>query len=135
MSNHLVANVPIRNPINNGVLLGIRAMPLKDSTSDNTSTFSIDRRNYSESSNNTTTIQALHQKKWIGGNRDASNVTTRNRVNQIGNGSLNAAKLPTSFVSNTSPNDVRQAYHRVRSGGSIVPAKYVHNYKNPPVFY
>lgn len=134
MSNHLVANVPIRNPINNGILLGIRAMPLKDSTSDGSNTFSMNRHNYIESSNNTTTIQAFRQKKWIGGNRDASNVTTRNRVNQIGNGSLNAAKVPTSFVSNKSDNDTRQAYHRVRSGGSAVPAKCAHN-KNHPVFY
>jgi len=113
------SNVPIRNHLNNGVLSGIRAMPLKDSTSDNSNTFSMDRRNYSESS-----TQALH-KKWIGGNRDASNVTARNRVNQIGNGSLNADKTPTSFVSKPA-NDMRQAYHRVRSGGSVVPAKCAH---------
>lgn len=130
----LIVNVPIRNHMNNGVLSGIRAMPLKDSTSDGSNTFSMDRRNYSESSNNTTTLQAFHKKKWIGGNRDASNVTARNRINQIGNGSLNSAKVPTSFVSNKTDNDMRQAYHRVRSGGSVVPAKCAHNNKHA-VFY
>ena len=74
------------------------------------------------------------QKKWIGGNRDASNIVSRRRINSVGNGSLNAAAGPMSFNTVKDTNTERQAYHRVRSGGSAVPAKCTHKYPNAPIF-
>lgn len=74
------------------------------------------------------------QKKWIGGNRDASNIVSRRRINSVGNGSLNAAAGPMSFNTVNDTNTERQAYHRVRSGGSTVPAKCTHKYPNAPIF-
>ena len=131
----MISLFPIRTEINNGILKANRAMPQKNITSDNTSTFSVDRHNYIESSINTTTVKQNAQKKWIGGNRDASNVISRLRVNSVGNGTLNASKKPISFNTVSDTNTERQAYHRVRSGGSTVPAKCTNNYKNAPIFH
>jgi hypothetical protein len=131
----MISLFPIRTEINNGILTANRAMPLKNITSDNTSTFSVDRHNYIESSTNTTTIKQNGQKKWIGGNRDASNVISRRRVNSVGNGTLNASGKPISFNTVSDTNTERQAYHRVRSGGSAVPAKCTHKYVNAPIFH
>lgn len=106
--------------INNGVLNSIKAMPQKDSTSDNTSSFSMGRQVFME----TYTANAqLSQKKWIGGNRDASQVTTNYRNNQIGTGSVNASGKPMGFTTYKDINVVDSALHRVRSGGSVAPPK------------
>lgn len=106
--------------INNGVLNSIKAMPQKDSTSDNTSSFSMGRQVFME----TYTANAqLSQKKWIGGNRDASQVTTNYRNSQIGTGSLNAAGKPMSFTTYKDVNVVDDALRRVRSGGAVAPPK------------
>jgi hypothetical protein len=109
--------------LNNGQLSSKKAMPLKDITSDGTSSFSLNRRNYIDSylSTSLTTSEKL-EKKWYG-NRDASQVTSNRRVNQIAIGSLNASGETTSFTNVRDPNSERQALHRMRSGGSHVPAK------------
>ena len=108
---------------NNGTLSSKKAMPQKDITSDGTSTFAMNRHNYIESHSNTnmTTSQKI-QKKWYG-NKDASQVVTNRRVDQIANGSLNSSGVATSFTTIKDPNTERQALHRMRSGGSCVPAK------------
>ena len=110
---------PIHN-LNNGILQNVNAMPMKDSTSDNTSTFSMGRLNYVSSFTTQSSAQNP-QKKWIGGNRDASQTTTNRRVGAIGLGSMTSA--PNSFVSNSSKNTVNDALRRVRGGGAVAPPK------------
>ena len=109
---------PIHN-LNNGILQNATAMPIKDSTSDGTSTFSMGRMNYVSSSQSAQNPQ----KKWVGGNRDASQTTSNRRVGAIGLGSFNAANVPNSFVSNSSKNVVNDALRRVRGGGAVAPPK------------
>ena len=118
--------------INNNRLSSQKAMPLKDSTTTGDSDFSMPRHQYIESFN---TAPVSNQKKWIGGNRDASDRIRNLRTNAIGLGSLNASKQSISFTSSSSTNTIREAKKRVRSGGSTVPAKVIHNYTNAPVFY
>lgn len=118
--------------INNNQLSTQKAMPLKDSTSNGDSNFSNARHQYIESLN---TVPVSNQKKWIGGNRDASDRIRNLRTNTIGLGSLNANKVPSSFTSSSSTNTIREAKKRVRSGGATVPAKFIHKYTNAPVFY
>ena len=79
--------------------------------------------------------QVSLSKKWVGGNRDASQITTNRRVNQTGLGTLNASHTPMSFTTRNNINVVRQARHRARSGGAVVPAKKIHKYPNAPVYY
>lgn len=80
------------NPINNGILKAPEAMPFKDLTSDGNASFSIGRHQYAH------TITAINnpypanyqQKKWIGGCRDASQITANQRVSAVGLGSMNS---------------------------------------------
>lgn len=119
--------------INNGTLNTKGAMPQKDSTTNGDSNFSIPRREYVESYFDNTG----NNKKWYGGqsNRDSSQITHNRRVNEIANGTLNANNVPLSFTTHTDINVVRNAKHRVRSGGASVPAKARYNYTGAPVFY
>lgn len=109
------------NNINNGALTAIKAMPQKDTTSDNTSDFSMGRtkfiKTYTQNNN------GLNIKKWIGGNRDASHITAVRRYNETGRGSLNAGGNLISFTTNKDINTVNNALTRVRAGGSIAPPK------------
>jgi hypothetical protein len=110
--------------INNGALQGIKCMPQKDSTSDNTSSFSMGRNVFHNTyNNNNITNQQQNQKKWIGGNRDASSITEKYRNNQIGTGSLNANGNLMGFTTYKDINVVDNALRRVRSGGSVPPPK------------
>jgi len=102
--------------LNNGMLQNATAMPAKDSTSAGTSTFAMGRLNYVSSF----TAQNP-QKKWIGGNRDASQTIANRRVGAIGLGSMTSS--PNSFVSNSSKNVVNDALRRVRGGGAVAPPK------------
>ena len=97
---------------------GIRAMPMKDLTSDNDSTFSTPRRAYTAFNWSTVTNDEKLLKKWFG-NKDASTVTSTNRINQIGLGSLNAVDIPMAFKNTSDPNVRRQALMRVRHGGTF----------------
>jgi len=76
------------------------------------------------------TIPQNLNKKWIGGNRDASQVARNRRVNAIGNGSFNANNQPFSFKTNRDVNVTRDALTRVRGGGSTVPKKVTQKYLN-----
>jgi len=151
---------PILTEINNGILKSKMAMPMKDLTSDNESSFEMNRKLFQKTytkpvnfsnitignmviqrqalglSNHQAVIDGhsnFYQKKWIGGNRDASQVTTNRRVNTTG-ASLNS-KQPTAFTNVVDHNTAREALRRSRSAGSIAPAKKIHKYKNAPVFY
>lgn len=105
-----------KNNMNNGSLTFTRAMPLKDSTSDNSSRFSSAREVYTETTPDTST------KKWYG-NRDSSSVIERKKNNAIGKGSINKNNTELAFTSFTEKNTVNNAIRRVRAGGAIVPAK------------
>ncbi len=111
---------PIRTQINNGTLTGMKAMPQKDSTSDNTSIFAQYRHVYAESLTSFTATQ-WKQKKFIGGNRDASSVVARRRTNEVGNGSLNASGNQLSFTTTRDINVTNNALRKVRAGGAYVP--------------
>ena len=146
-------NKPIITELNNGVLSSTHAMPLKDITSNNESAFSMSRRlffrssvaadkpDFSKSEQGTSVIEreslALSnkvvidgkktalQKKWIGGNRDASSRLLRNKI-------ANTAHLlayntgPTSFKNGNDKNAVNDAIRRVRSSGYCVPPSVTH---------
>lgn len=149
-----IINVPvfIKTEINNGMLKTNNGMPQKDSTSDNQSSFSMDRRAY----NDTRTLNPLtntirpgnygyntsrslptvfdgtstpKQKQWYG-NRDASEITRKNRVTSVGLGTTNNGTNPISFQSHANANTVNHALRRLRSGGAIAPAKKGHNISN-----
>lgn len=111
---------PILTQINNGTLSGIKAMPQKDITSNGTSDFAQDRRAYAESLTSYTNTQ-WKQKKFIGGNRDASSVAARRRTNEVGNGSLNAANAQISFTTVRDINTTNNALRKTRAGGGYVP--------------
>ena len=152
-------NKPIITELNNGVLSSTHAMPLKDITSNNESVFSMSRRLFFRSSvvaekpdfsvlqQGTTVIEreslALSnkvvidgkktalQKKWIGGNRDASSRLLRSKIN-------NTAHLlayntgPTSFKNGNDKNAVNDAIIRVRSSGYRVPPSVTQKNVIPP---
>ena len=114
--------------INNSVLHFAKAMPQKDGTSTNESTFAMSRNTYVETL--PSIMDAQSKKKWLG-NRDASQVTANRRNIEIGVGSLNATNAPMSFVSKDDA-ATRRALSRVRSGGSVAPAKKNANLNNAP---
>ena len=129
-----ISRFPKQN-LNNSMLNNAIAMPMKDSTSDGTSTFSMGRLNYVSSFTAQSPAQNP-QKKWIGGNRDASQTVVKRRVNAIGLGSM--ANTTNSFVSNYSKNTVNDALRRVRGGGAVAPPKkaaspYIHPTPHFPV--
>jgi hypothetical protein len=123
--------------IQNNRLSAKNAMPIKDSTSDGTSSFEMGRRVYNDSSlpilqtnGNTNTFVSPPQnvqKKWLG-NRDSSGVTESRRNRAIGKGSM--MTTPSSFHSNTTHNTVNEALTRVRGGGAVAPAKKGANLRN-----
>jgi hypothetical protein len=138
---------PIRTEINNGVLSSTNAMPLKNLTSDNTQSFSNNRQlfqnayqppvNYSLRQTTRSFFQrstgalphgyvvdgpkSVFQKKWIGGNRDASQTAMRRRMNSTG-ASMTATR-PQSFKNPNDNNPRIEALARVRGGGACVPPK------------
>jgi len=115
---------PILNNINNGVLYGLRAMPMKDSTSSNENVFSMSRLLFT---NKSYTTPYYGQSR----NKDASARIDRLRIAAIGR--TNPLE-PISFLTKKD-NSAREALQRVRSRGAIAPAKKTHNYHNAPIFY
>jgi hypothetical protein len=107
--------------MNNGTLSSIKAMPQKDSTSDSTTNFATSRRVYYETINAAPTLAVLKQKKFIGGNRDASSVVARRRASEVGVGTFNAGANPLSYTTTRDVNVTNNALRRVRAGGSYVP--------------
>ena len=120
-------NVP--TGLNNGTLSSLKAMPQKDLTSDGASSFAMARRRYTEVY--PVIDQSVNkQKKFIGGNRDASSVVARRRAAEVGVGSLNANKAPTSMMGVRDINDTTSALRRARAGGAYVPPKKTNHYHN-----
>jgi hypothetical protein len=137
----------IKQDINNGALSAIKAMPLKDSTSDATSGFELNRKIYERTyTTPLTTAQVLAslksprfgmsghtvfdgthapiQKKWMGStNRDASQIISNRRTNNVGSGSLNYDNKLMSFTAYKDVNVVNNALCRVRGGGAVAPPK------------
>jgi hypothetical protein len=112
------------NNANNGLLSGVKAMPLKDLNSDSAGSFSADRKAYA----NILAAENVHnqgqyvQKKWIGGCRDASDVASRRRISAAGS-ALNARGGAFSFTSKTEKNTRIEALNRCRNQGKCVPPK------------
>jgi len=126
--NKLISARPIRTELNNGIITAPKAMPMKDLTSDGAASFAMGRLNFVKGFTPNST-----PKKWIGGNRDASQVTAHNRVYEMG--IIANTNLPVAFKNIKDNNTQRQALHRARSGGCSVPAKKIHKYANAPIFY
>jgi hypothetical protein len=144
----MISLFPIINDLNNNRASGYRPMPIKDITSDGTSTFAMGRRVFARSyaanpstetrppvngiegylSKNRilpTVFDSTHtaiQKKWIGGTRDSSQRTSTLTSTTVG-ASLNQSQGPVSFTSYTETNTVRNAKIRMRSGGAVSPIK------------
>lgn len=120
--------------IQNNQMSGVAAMPLKDSTSSNENTFSMNRRNYFQTNPETAnTVTQKLQKKYTG-SRDSSSVVAKRKANAVGNGSLNASKNTMSFTSNNNVNTVDSAKRRVRNGGYVPSPKIAASPSNRPVF-
>lgn len=140
---------PILTQINNGIITATNAMPLKDITSNNEADFSMSRRlfnksffNNSAATNNqpgTSVIQreslalsskvviaggkSVAQKKWIGGNRDASSIISRRKVSNTGSIQTVSNAGSTAFTNIRDTNTAREALIRCRSGGYRVPPR------------
>lgn len=113
-----------RNNVNNGVLRGVKPMPLKDLNSDGAGSFSADRQAYANmmsASANMTPAQS-DTKKWVGGNRDASDVSARRRIIAAG-AAMNPAGGEFAFTSKTEKNTRIDALNRCRNQGNCVPPK------------
>ena len=104
---------------NNGVLTADNAMALKSATSVNESRFQMDRREYVE----TIPYAIPSVNKWIGESRDSSDVSRRRRLSAVGKSSMNTDSNSISFTSHSDINSNNSALRRVRSGGSVAPAK------------
>jgi len=118
----------VRTQINNGTLSSLKAMPQKDSTSDGTSSFAMGRKNYYETLVTPPTNEVWKQKKFIGGNRDASSVVARRKAVEIGVGTMNAGTQPLSFTTVKDINVTNNALRRVRAGGAYVPPAKTQHY-------
>jgi hypothetical protein len=115
--------LPTRENLNNGTLSFPKSMPQKDLTSDGGSTNMMGRRAYEEISNGGHSVTVDKQKKFIGGNRDASSVVARRRVaNFKGMQSATA----NSYTTVRDVNDTSSALRRVRAGGYVPPLKCAH---------
>uniref|UniRef100_A0A6C0DXQ9 Uncharacterized protein n=1 Tax=viral metagenome TaxID=1070528 RepID=A0A6C0DXQ9_9ZZZZ len=135
---------PIRHGLNNGVLYAPNAMPLKDLTSNNESGFSMNRKLFQKSymprmyapmgsvvvQRHSPAIRngfiidgpkSTLQKKWIGGNRDASSIVENRRKESTGESITAPGKQ--SFKNVAGNTDRIDALARVRGGGSRVPKK------------
>ena len=121
---------PLPDNINNGVLKGQNAMPLKDGVSSGGNVFSMNRRTYARLPSYTKErelpVKDVKAKKWYGNShsRDASILAKQKGTRTIGN----VSKVPgsdgnISYTTHKDINDSRQALHRVRSGGATVPSK------------
>lgn len=148
---------PLPKQINNGILYGRNAMPLKDLTSDNTDSFAQNRTIFQKSyvppvdlsvpQVTQTIIQrqapgiqhgfniqggaTVNQKKWIGGNRDSSQITRNRRVNTTGK--IQSTLGEQSFTNKSDNNTRNEALARVRGGGYTVPPKVTQKNVQQPI--
>lgn len=150
---------PIISQINNGILSTTNSMPKKDITSDNDSSFGMNRHVFYKSytptnifsniqsgstviqrsglglNNNKSIItgnKSIVQKKWIGGNRDASQIISNRRIRA--GGSTMSTTGENSFKNVKDNNTARDAIIKMRSRGSVVPPK-VSQKNISPVLY
>ena len=105
--------------LNNGALAANKAMPLKDSTSDNASSFQMGRKMYID----TLPEPIEPTKKWMPASRDASDIARRRRVAALGKGSINVTPNLLAFTEYRDVNTTNDALRRARAGGSVAPAK------------
>lgn len=112
------------NISNNGALKGVKAMPLKDLNSDADGSFSADRRAYEniQAVNAVKTVPQIFKKKWIGGSRDASDVSYRRRVEAAGS-AMNPTGGEFAFTSNSERNTRIEALNRCRNQGKCATPK------------
>ena len=115
--------------VNNGALTSDKAMPQKDSTSDNASSFQMGRKVYID----TLPEPVEPTKKWMPAARDASDVARRRRVVALGKGSINISPNILSFTTYRDVNTTNDALRRARAGGSVAPAKKNAQTMNPIV--
>jgi len=109
---------------NNGIATGMKAMPAKDITTLGDSHFALWRRYYADTLGDTPLTPAQQsQKKWIGGNRDASQVVERRRITSVGVGTMNATGGEISFMTKNDGLTRVRALNRVRNSGYCVPPK------------
>lgn len=153
-------NNPILNQLNNGISTS-SGMPMKDLSSDNDASFGMSRKifarafvpktNFLIPQIGTTVIErqalgignkvvidgkkTVGQKKWIGGNRDASSMITRRQI--INTSQINAHVGPQSFKNIEDNNTAKDARIRVRSSGYRVPPKVTQKNVLPiiPIYY
>ena len=138
---------PIKTELNNGIITAKAAMPLKDLTSNNEAEFSMSRRLFNRSYINTSNFainqtgksviereslglsqkviidgpKSTLQKKWIGGNRDASNIISRRKISNTGNILSKTGTNDFSFKNIVDNNTAADARIRCRAGGYRVP--------------
>lgn len=113
-----------RNNENNGRLRGVKVMPLKDLSSDADGSFSADRQAYANLMSATANISPAQilTKKWVGGNRDASDISAKRRIFAAGS-SMNPGGGAFAFTSKTEKNTRIDALNRCRNQGNCVPPK------------
>lgn len=154
--------LPVPQQSNNGILNTTNAMSNKELTSDNESTFAMNRNifqksyqppinfmqfqmSYSRIQRQSPAIQhgyildgpkSVGQKKWIGGNRDASNIINKRRTNTTG--AIDNTTGPKSFKNPNDNNPRIEALARVRGSGYRVPPKVSNrpvNISIVPIYY
>jgi hypothetical protein len=109
--------VPTLNVLNNAISNVANGMPLKDLTSDNSSSFSLGRMQYSRSLDTLSNSEQKLQKKWTG-SRESSDVIQRKKRNAFG---VNTISAPLSFTDSDNNNTVHQALSRTRNRGGGIP--------------
>jgi hypothetical protein len=133
----MLSQFPARQNMNNGILQGTNAMPMKDGVSSGGNMFSMNRRTYARmpsfSQMREMTQTEEKQKKWYGnsGSRDASSVARSKNASMIGYTSKNTGlggqasdnANVISYTTHRNINDTRQATQRTRNSGSTVPPK------------
>ena len=110
------------NHLNNAKLRGVKAMPAKDLTSDSDGAFASDRKANENILDMNKNPAQYAQKKWIGGNRDASDISYRRRIAAAGT-SMNPTGGEIAFTSKTEHNTRISALNRCRNQGNCVPPK------------
>lgn len=116
--------------INNGILDTSKAMPLKDNTSNNDSSFALNRNALQR----TSTVIG-NNKKWYGNSttRDSSSIV-RSKHLQSAMSTMNSNKSKMAFTNIGDSNTQRQALGRVRNSGFTVPPKTTFKNMNTSVF-
>ena len=106
----------IKNALNNAEMSVPKAMPLKDSTTDNSSNFSMGRMIFARGND----TKEQDNKKWYGNSQDHQTQAINRRSNQridYAQSVFNTDGNATSFTTNNNINVQRQAVNRRRGNG------------------